>query len=128
MGSSWPRNSSSETVTSRSAPSKSPLIGKLHATASWAAAVQERVLDPGQQRRQAPAGRQRRRVVRHIDGGRRRHPGQLGPGLRIQRASPGQHLLYPGPRLALEQHRQVVADQPAELGGRAARIAASTAR
>jgi hypothetical protein len=68
--------------------------------------VQERVLDPGQQRRQALASRDRGRVVPHISGSHRRHPGQLGPGLRIQRASPGQHLLHPGPRLALEVQRR----------------------
>ena len=34
-GSSWPRSSSSETSVSRKALSRSPVIGKVHATASW---------------------------------------------------------------------------------------------
>ena len=40
-------NSSSETITSRSAPSKSPVIGKIHAIASWAAACRKGSWTPG---------------------------------------------------------------------------------
>ena len=40
-GSSWPRSSSSEAAASRSAPSKSPAIGKVHAIASWATACRK---------------------------------------------------------------------------------------
>jgi drug/metabolite transporter, DME family len=78
-------------------------------------------------RRQALAGRQRRRVAPDGDGDgdHRRHPGQLGPGSRIQRVGRGQQLLHPGPGLALkvllrpeqpqdpEQVRQRPARQPA---------------
>jgi hypothetical protein len=64
--------------------------------------VQEGVADPGQQRRQALAGRQRSGVVSDVNGGDRRRPRQLGLGLRVQRAGGRQQLLHPGPGLALE--------------------------
>ncbi|HEY2128893.1 MAG TPA: hypothetical protein VGH77_17065 [Streptosporangiaceae bacterium] len=64
--------------------------------------MQEGDLDPGQQRRQALAGRQRRRIVPGVDGNHRRHHRQLGPGLQVQRGGGGEQLLHPGPGLALE--------------------------
>jgi hypothetical protein len=44
---------------------------------------QERLVDPRQQRFQALAGRQHRRVVAHLVGGHQRRPGQFGAGLRV---------------------------------------------
>jgi hypothetical protein len=76
------------------------VIGKVHPHGQLRHRVQERVLDPGQQRRQAPAIRQRRRVVPDGDVHHRRRPRQLGPGLRVQRAGGGQKLLHPGLDLA----------------------------
>ena len=64
--------------------------------------MQEGVTDPGQQRCQALAGRQRRRIVPRVNRGHRRRPRKLALGLRVQRAGGGQQLLHPGPGLALE--------------------------
>ena len=56
--------------------------------------AQEGVSDPGQQRRQALAGRQRRGIVPGVDGDHRLHQRQLGAGLHVQRAG-GPELLNP---------------------------------
>ena len=99
--------------------------------------MEEGIIDPGQQRRQALAGRQRRRVIPDTDVDYRRCPRQLGPGLRVQRAGGGQQLLHPGPALAHEvpqdperpqhpeqvrQRRGIVGQVPAHRGGQVARL------
>ena len=99
--------------------------------------AEEGVADLVQQRPQALAGRQRRGVVAHLDGGHRRRPQQLGAGLGVEGAGGGQQLPGPGVDLAQvvpqfpeqpqdpEQVRQrftVVGQVPAHGGGQVARL------
>ena len=93
-GSSWLRSSSSDTAAARRAPSKSPAIGKLHAMASWHTARRRGSWSPASSGARRWRGCQRGRVVAGVNGHHHRHPGQLGPGLQVQRVS-GPELLNP---------------------------------
>ena len=98
-GSSWPRSSSSEAAASRRAPSRSPVIGKLHAMASWHTArrkgswIPARAV-PGAGR--PPALRCRHRCRRpSLPPSRPARPGPAGPAGR--RAGTARPMIGPGP-------------------------------
>ncbi len=141
-GSSWPRSSSRQANSLRSAPSKSPTTVAIPAIASWDTSVQVGVADPCQQRFEALAGCHRRLVLaHHLQGSHRRRPQQLGLGVGFQRVGGGQQLVDPAAGLTQvvtqpPEHPQDPEQVRQRLGGRcpgtkrtaAARLAASASR